>query len=151
MAAGYLQTPIGILRIHGNQRLVDRVERVEEMGEEQLNPVIAEAKRQLAEYFAGERQDFSVFAKYPPSTPFQIAVWDALQSIPYGQTRTYGDIAAAIGNPRAVRAVGTAIGSNPLLILVPCHRVVAANGIGGFREGVDVKKWLLELEQTNRP
>jgi O-6-methylguanine DNA methyltransferase len=79
-------------------------------------------------------------------TPFQIAVWDEMKKIPRGQTRTYGDIAAAIGRPKAVRAVGTACGANPLPLFIPCHRVVAKNGLGGFGSGLPWKKLLLELE-----
>ena len=81
-------------------------------------------------------------------TPFQQRVWQALQQIPYGATRTYGAIATAIGNPRASRAVGMACNKNPLLLIVPCHRVVGANGkLVGFAYGTEAKRWLLELER----
>lgn len=149
MAVGFLQTPIGILRLVATQRLLTRVERVEQLGEERLNPIILEAKRQLLAYFSGELQVFTVSCRYPTGTPFQIKVWDALQRIPYGQTVTYGQLAEAIGMPKASRAVGGAVGRNPLLILVPCHRVVAKNGLGGFREGLEAKKLLLDIEHIN--
>lgn len=82
----------------------------------------------------------------PEGTEFQQAVWNAMRKIPRGQTRTYGEIAAAIGRPKAVRAVGTACGANPLPVLIPCHRVVAANGLGGFGSGLPWKKLLLRME-----
>lgn len=84
----------------------------------------------------------------PPGTEFQQAVWKALRKIPRGQTRTYGEIAAAIGRPNAVRAVGTACGANPLPLFIPCHRVVAQNGLGGFGSGLPWKEMLLKLEDA---
>lgn len=85
----------------------------------------------------------------PESTEFQRAVWNELKKIPRGQTRTYSAIAAAIGRPKAVRAVGSACGANPLPVFIPCHRVVAKNGLGGFGSGLPWKKLLLELEGWN--
>lgn len=94
-----------------------------------------------------DRTTFSVPIKYPFGTPFWHAVWNALREIPYGETRSYEDIAVAIGNPKAVRAIGQANHNNPILLLVPCHRVINKNGgIGGFGCGVEVKKQLLQLE-----
>lgn len=84
--------------------------------------------------------------KPPDGTPFQRAVWSALLNIPRGQTRTYGEIAAVIGQPKAMRAVGTACGANPIPLWIPCHRVVAKNGLGGFGAGLPWKKLLLEME-----
>ncbi len=102
--------------------------------------------RQLDEYFAGERQDFSVNLK-PAGTPFQLSVLEALQAIPYGRTATYRDIAEAIGRPSAVRAVGAANGRNPLPIVIPCHRVIGADGnLTGFGGGLAAKQYLLSLE-----
>lgn len=101
---------------------------------------------QLDEYFAGHRQTFDIPFQ-ASGTPFQMAVWRALATIPYGQSCTYSDIAAQIGRPRALRAVGMAIGSNPLSIIVPCHRVLAAgNRITGYAGGVAAKARLLGLE-----
>lgn len=98
------------------------------------------------EYFSGERNRLDLPLDLRGTT-FQLAVWDALQQIPYGETKTYSEIAAAIGNPKSIRAVGTAIGKNPVLIAVPCHRVIQKDGsLGGFRAGLDLKKTLLELE-----
>ena len=107
---------------------------------------VASAARQLAEYFAGERTRFEVTLAPVPATAFQREVWDALVAIPYGQVRTYGDVAAAVGRPRAVRAVGNANHVNPWPVLVPCHRVVGAHGLGGYGGGPEVKTFLLALE-----
>lgn len=110
------------------------------------HPVLAEAEKQLSEYFAGKRTSFTV-ALDPVGTGFQKKVWDALRTIPFGQTRSYGQIAKQIGNPKAVRAVGGANGKNPLSIIAPCHRVIGSSGkLTGFAGGLDIKAQLLELE-----
>ncbi|MFJ9380251.1 methylated-DNA--[protein]-cysteine S-methyltransferase [Streptomyces sp. NPDC101455] len=106
----------------------------------------AEASAQLQAYFAGELKDFSVQLRLH-GTPFQQTVWDQLRRIPYGETRSYGDLADALGNPGASRAVGLANGKNPIGIIVPCHRVVGANGsLTGYGGGLDRKQRLLDLE-----
>lgn len=106
----------------------------------------AEVCEQLADYFAGQRTDFDV-AVDPGGTPFQRTVWTALLEIPSGHTTNYGRLAAAIGNPKAVRAVGAANGRNPIPILIPCHRVIGANGdLIGYGGGLHVKARLLALE-----
>jgi methylated-DNA-[protein]-cysteine S-methyltransferase len=111
------------------------------------HPVLMAAAAQLNDYFEGKRQAFELPLQAAWGTPFQRAVWQALQEIPYGQTSTYGEIANRIGNPKAVRAVGAAIGQNPHSIIVPCHRVVGANGsLTGFAGGLDRKKYLLAHE-----
>lgn len=113
------------------------------------SPVLDKAEAQLHEYFAGTRQCFDL-PLAPAGTPFQRAVWDALCDIPYGETRTYAQIAAAVGNPKACRAVGMANNRNPIAILIPCHRVIGADGrLTGYAGGLDVKKALLALETTN--
>jgi len=106
------------------------------------------ARRQLLEYLAGRRREFDVdFALH--GTEFQRDAWLALRRIPYGETRSYGEQADAIGRPSAVRAVGHANGDNPIPIIIPCHRVLGANGqLTGFGGGVDVKRWLLQLERN---
>jgi len=112
-------------------------------------PLIREAAKQLEEYFVGKRKIFDI-PLGPEGTPFQRAVWEALLEIPYGETRSYGDIAARIGNPKAARAVGMANNRNPIAVFVPCHRVIGASGkLVGYAGGVDVKKKLLELEKLN--
>ncbi len=111
-------------------------------------PILQEAKRQFEEYFNGQRQTFDLPLS-AKGTPFQRNVWKALTAIPYGTTRTYAEIARKIGRPRAVRAVGAAIGRNPLSILVPCHRVIGSNGkLTGFAGGLPRKAILLKLENT---
>ena len=103
---------------------------------------------QLEEYLRGERNGF-ILPMVPQGTPFQQKVWQALQTIPYGQTRSYGEIAEQIGQPGASRAVGMACHANPILILIPCHRVVGKNGsLTGYAAGPDLKQRLLELEQS---
>ena len=102
-------------------------------------PLLQEAEEQLTEYFAGIRREFDL-PLAPKGTPFQQAVWAQLLQIPYGETRTYGQLAAALGKPGAGRAVGSACHCNPLAILIPCHRVLGANGsLTGYSGGLDVK------------
>ena len=106
-----------------------------------------QAEKQLGEYFSGKRRVFELELE-PKGTPFQIAVLDALVQIPYGETRSYKDIAIEIGRPKAMRAVGAANGRNPLPIVIPCHRVIGANGsLTGFGGGLEAKTFLLELER----
>jgi methylated-DNA-[protein]-cysteine S-methyltransferase len=106
----------------------------------------ADVVEQLDEYFAGQRETFDVRLRLV-GTDFQQRVWAALQDIPYGQTRSYGELAAVIGQPGASRAVGLANGRNPVAIIVPCHRVIAAGGgLGGYGGGLDRKRFLLDLE-----
>lgn len=101
---------------------------------------------QLREYFAGKRRSFDL-PLAPAGTAFQQRVWDELKRIPFGETRTYGQIAAAIGSPRACRAVGGANGANPIPVIVPCHRVIGSDGsLTGFGSGLPVKRFLLQLE-----
>jgi O-6-methylguanine DNA methyltransferase len=105
--------------------------------------------QQLREYFHGERQSFRVPLADLSATPFQLYVWAALCDIPYGEVRTYGEIAAAVQRPKAARAVGQANHVNPWPIFVPCHRVVAKNGLGGYGGGDKVKRFLLDLESVH--
>ena len=107
---------------------------------------LREAANQLRAYFAGESRNFDL-PLAPRGTEFQQSVWNALQQIPYGETTTYSTIAERIGRPAAVRAVGAANGANPIPIVIPCHRVIGANGsMTGFGGGIDVKRQLLALE-----
>ena len=104
-------------------------------------------KRQLEEYFAGERTTFDV-PLAPEGAPFEREVWRALEEIPYGETVSYGEIARRVGQPTAARAVGTANGRNPIAVIVPCHRVIGANGsLTGYGGGLERKRLLLELER----
>jgi methylated-DNA-[protein]-cysteine S-methyltransferase len=116
------------------------------VGEDKNHPVLVETERQLAEYFAGHRKQFALTLD-PSGTPFQHAVWGALMTIPFGETRSYAQIAEQIGHPDAARAVGAANGRNPLSIVAPCHRVVGSRGaLTGFAGGLDVKARLLGHE-----
>ena len=111
----------------------------------------AEARRQFDAYFRGERTEFDL-PLAPRGTAFQRDVWTALCDIPYGETISYSELAQRIGRPRAVRAVGLANGANPLSIIVPCHRVIGANGsLTGYGGGLNAKRWLLDLEQRRSP
>lgn len=115
--------------------------------DERLQPYAAE----LSAYLLGEATSFTFLQDPGAGTPFQREVWQALRKIPYGETCSYSDIAAEIGRPAAVRAVGAAIGANPLLITVPCHRVVGkSGGLTGYRGGLEMKTRLLELEKGRR-
>jgi methylated-DNA-[protein]-cysteine S-methyltransferase len=114
--------------------------------EDKKHPILLRAEKELAEYLDGKRKKFSV--KFDPTgTPFQNKVWEALKKIPFGETCSYGSIAKKIGNSKAVRAVGAAIGRNPISVMVPCHRVIGASGhLTGFAGGLKTKEFLLALE-----
>ena len=113
---------------------------------DQNHPVLLEAERQLVAYFKGSLERFSIKLDFK-GTEFQKQVWAALLTIPFGETRSYSQIAQQIGNPKAVRAVGAANGKNPVSIIAPCHRVIGANGtLTGFAGGLNIKKLLLDLE-----
>jgi methylated-DNA-[protein]-cysteine S-methyltransferase len=116
--------------------------------EDDRHPVLVETERQLEEYFAGQRKQFALKLDLA-GTAFQRKVWNALLTIPFGETRSYGEIARQIGSPGAVRAVGAANGRNPVSIVTPCHRVIGSTGkLTGFGGGLDVKAQLLALEGT---
>ncbi len=111
-----------------------------------LDAMLRRLQRDLRDYFEGKVTDLHHPLDLNGATPFQRAVWRALRRIPHGQTRTYAQIARSIGRPKACRAVGTACGRNPLPLLIPCHRAVASNGLGGFSAGLGWKKFLIDLE-----
>jgi methylated-DNA-[protein]-cysteine S-methyltransferase len=114
----------------------------------EIHESVNDAIAQLDEYFAGYRRDFELPLDLQ-GTEFQIAAWNALAEIPYGRTASYGQQAASIGRPKAVRAIGGANGRNPVAIVLPCHRIVGADGsLTGFGGGIEVKKWLLDHEQS---
>ena len=143
-------SPVGELAISFEDGAVTALQRATEpVTVSAATDLTAEVFRQLDEYFAGMRRDFD-FPIRLHGTPFQEKVWAALRTIPYGETRSYGDIAAAIGKPKACRAVGMANHRNPICIVVPCHRVIGAGGaLVGYGGGLDMKKGLLELERKN--
>lgn len=144
----YYESPIGWLQIIGTNEGIERidvVERVEDQNEKVAEPLM-QSLEELEQYFQKKRTSFSMPLKLV-GTPFQLRVWEALQTIPYGQTVSYADIAKQIGQPKAVRAVGNAVGNNPITIVVPCHRVVrTGGGLGGYAWGIERKKWLLAHE-----
>ena len=152
-----VQSPVGALTLVASDDGLaailwenDRPHRVRlDIGvEEPGHPVLVETKRQLIEYFAGRRQQFAL-ALDMTGTPFQRKVWDALLTIPFGETRSYAEVARQIGRPRAVRAVGAANGRNPVSIVAPCHRVIGSTGaLTGFAAGLDVKARLLALQRA---
>jgi methylated-DNA-[protein]-cysteine S-methyltransferase len=118
--------------------------------EDENHPLLLQAAEELNEYFAGKRQSFSIDVD-PEGTEFQKKVWKALLTIPFGKTKTYGEVAAAIGNPDAVRAVGGAANKNPVPVIIPCHRVIGADGkLVGFGGGLERKEYLLEIEGKKR-
>lgn len=154
-----MHSPIGRLMLEEEDGALVRVAfkreipaGIEEQVEElplQAKEVLEKAERQLDEYFAGERKVFNL-PLAPKGTEFQKKVWAALCDIPYGETRSYGEIAAAVGNPKASRAVGMANHRNPISIIVPCHRVIGADGrLVGFGGGLWIKEKLLKLEKEN--
>ncbi len=109
------------------------------------------AKRELAEYFRGERTEFTFATAFPGGTEFEKKVWNVLRQVPYGETRTYKWLAEKIGRPRAFRAVGNALGKNPIPIIVPCHRIIESDGsLGGYSSGTAIKRRLLEIEYYTR-
>ena len=154
----YVQSPIGEILVAGDGEglkfigFPDGKGRLEpEPSWERDDSGFEEVKKQLGEYFAGTRKRFDLKLA-PHGTPFQLQVLKALQQIPYGETRSYRDIATGIGKPKAVRAVGAANGRNPLPIVIPCHRVIGADGsLTGFGGGLPTKRFLLDLERGGRP
>jgi len=146
----FLDSPIGCLRLLSNGTQLTAIEFEDQysaIGDcETSDPVLAQSIGQLGDYFAGRRQYFALPLS-AQGTAFQRSVWAALARIPYGEVRSYRDIAHSIGKPKAVRAVGAANGRNPLPIVVPCHRVIGSNGtLTGFAGGLPAKTYLLQLE-----
>lgn len=151
-----MNSPVGELKlVASNRGLVavlwenDKPLRVRlgEVVASEAHPILTQAEQQLNEYFAGTRASFSVPLDLR-GTAFQMNVWEALLAIPFGKTKTYGELAKQLGNPQASRAVGAATGKNPISIIVPCHRVIGSMGeLTGFAGGLETKAHLIELEQ----
>ena len=151
-----MTSPVGLLKLVANETALVAVlwenenpkrVRLAELVKQTDHPILLETQKQLAEYFSGKRQQFDLPLDFE-GTEFQQKVWQALLTIPFGETRSYRDIAEQIGNVKAVRAVGAANGKNPISIIAPCHRVVGANGkLVGFAGGLDNKDILLRLEK----
>jgi len=153
--ASIIDSPVGRLYLAATDAGLTHLLFVDEMdidpanfpGDGEAGRIVRETERQLAEYFSGKRREFEI-PLAPAGTEFQLATWKALQVISYGETISYGELARRIDRPRAVRAVGAANGANPISIIVPCHRVIGADGtLTGYGGGLHRKKRLLELEQ----
>lgn len=144
-----VKSPVGVWSVVGTDEGVTHIhlpqDELTASKAEPPKPVV-DAVKQLKEYFAGSRRTFKLKLATTSATSFQHDVWDALRKIPYGQVRTYGEVAETVNRPRAHRAVGNANHANPWPIVVPCHRVVASGGLGGYGGGDEVKRYLLELE-----
>lgn len=152
----YMDSPVGALKLVAHDQALVAVMwdnedhkrvRLAELIKNIQHPMLLKVKQQLEQYFAGQRQQFNLPLDFQ-GTDFQQQVWRALLTIPYGETRSYKDIALQIGNEKAVRAVGAANGRNPISIIAPCHRVIGSGGaLVGFAGGLDKKQILLSLEQ----
>ena len=146
-----LPSPIGLLRLYAHADELVGIHLPDQPAPDAPqapSPVLSAAASQLVEYFAGARRTFDL-PLAPRGTGFQQLVWRALTAIPFGETRSYGELARAIGRPAASRAVGAANGKNPLAIIVPCHRVIGASGeLTGYAGGIAAKRWLLEHERS---
>lgn len=147
MFVQHLTTPLGPLSLHADDLGLTAVSfSAAPDAAEHANAVTTLAAHELAAYFAGTATTFTV-PLHPQGTAFQQNVWRQLSTIPFGETRSYGDIANALANPKAVRAVGAANGRNPIAIIVPCHRVIGGNGtLTGYAGGLERKAWLLRHE-----
>lgn len=140
-----IPSPLGILTLHEKNGGLIAVDFADACASEDT-ALLREAEAQLCAYFAGRLRRFHL-PLHPQGTAFQLRVWAGLQTIPYGETRSYGALAAQLAVPRAVRALGGANGKNPLPILIPCHRVIAGDGrLGGYSGGLAIKRALLDLE-----
>lgn len=138
-----------ILRAVVQDAAVTKVHFVQEEGLSQSGPVLDEVKAQLEAYLRGELQVFNL-PLAPEGTPFQQKVWNLLLAIPFGETRTYAQLAASLGDPKVIRAAASANGKNPLAILIPCHRVIGTDGsLTGYAGGLENKRFLLALEKAN--
>lgn len=143
------ESPIGPLLVKEQNNVITEIEVVRDAGQKECreaSPLLEQAVRELEEYFRGERRVFDIPVG-PEGTAFQQRVWEQLRRIPYGETRTYGQIAVLAGSPKGARAAGMACNRNPILIVIPCHRVIGANGsLTGFGAGLPMKEMLLALE-----
>ena len=147
MANEYYRSPVGILKIVSDGNAITEIS-VSDIGVSEADELTAEAVRQLTEYFDGKRTKFELPIN-PDGTAFCRRVWQILTEIPFGKAFSYGQVAELTGNKQACRAIGNAVGNNPILIVIPCHRVVAKNSIGGFSAGIEIKKFLLKHENIS--
>lgn len=151
-ATKWIASPVGSLRLTEEDGAITELlfEKWDGRAEQKSTELLSRAETQLSEYFSGQRREFDL-PLAPRGTDFQRRVWNALLTIPYGETRSYGEIAALAGSPKAFRAVGSANHNNPISIFIPCHRVIGADGsLTGYGGGMEVKAALLALERGNR-
>jgi methylated-DNA-[protein]-cysteine S-methyltransferase len=145
-----IESPVGVLRLAADDEALERLDFVHDERNSVYEPptrILKETIRQLRAYFSGKLEQFDL-PLAPQGTPFQLEVWRRLCEIPYGETISYGELARRIGNPNASRAVGLANGSNPISIIIPCHRVIGSNGkLTGYGGGLPIKERLLALER----
>ena len=141
---GYFSSPAGLIQIIAEENALTGIYFVETKTEEETDsPVILAAKQWLSDYFVGLQPDPNTIPVRLNGTAFQLAVWEILKEIPYGKTVTYGDITKRFGRPMSAQAVGNAVGRNPVSILIPCHRVLGADGsLTGYAGGVEIKRFL---------
>ena len=157
MNIAYIETPIGVLRIKSKDNRLVEIHAMQESEPfasdtrtDEECEVVSATRKQLDEYFLGERQNFDLPLNMSQGSRFEQSVWRVLQEIPYGETLSYGQVAKKVGCPKGARAVGNAVGSNPLLIVVPCHRVIKGDGtIGGFSAGLEKKRGLMRIEKIS--
>ncbi len=145
-----LDTPVGILTIEGTRDFISSIQYASARPQGgKTCALLNQARRQLREYFGGRRTAFDLAFNLSLGTPFQRSVWAQISKIVYGETTTYAELARRAGHPTALRAVGRAVASNPLMILIPCHRVLSARGkLSGYRGGLEAKGWLLKHESA---
>lgn len=144
-----IPSPVGLLTLAERDNKLIAITWGGSAASNEESPFLINVENQLREYFNGQRKEFTI-PLYPVGTEFQEKVWKCLLQIPYGKTCSYAEIAEKIGNPAAVRAVGTAIGNNPISIIIPCHRVIGKDGsLTGFAGGLENKRALLELERIS--
>lgn len=153
----YYASPIGnLLMIEQDEQLTNLDFEAEQIApnpkwkHDENRPLFAQVSQALTRYFNGEKEDFAAIPLAPKGTTFQQSIWNALRHIPFGETSTYGNLANLINNPKAVRAVGGAVGSNPISIIIPCHRILGKNRqLTGFGGGLPAKRFLLDLEKID--
>ncbi|MFM1875401.1 MAG: hypothetical protein RL266_1138 [Bacteroidota bacterium] len=149
MRVTHFLSPIGTLEIMGDEEGISQILFLDEKPSiRNSNPVLDECVKQLSEYFYNKRTEFDLQVN-PGGTDFQKSVWEELQRIPFGKTISYMDLAKRLGDPKVIRAAGTANGKNPIAIIIPCHRVVGSDGsLTGYAGGLKRKQWLLEHESA---
>ena len=145
----YCQSPLGILEVKAQENSITQIQFIDSVGISDSSHILDNCVKQLDEYFSGKREEFS-FPLAPEGTAFQKQVWQELQNIPFGEKRSYLDIAIKLGDKNLTRAVGASNGKNPIAIIIPCHRVIGENGkLTGYAGGLWRKEWLLDFESKS--